>query len=239
MMAVIFGLNIICNLCRMVLLVLFQSLPNTISHEAIGLGCLVVYIFAPLYFITKWAVGFSTTTWHTTANHLSTTAAASHTSYIYVMGLVCGVVLAVFRPNIKLENTQLPLPTPTFYHHKKLEHGVTQYISPNKLVYLKNIPSFYYTDHSPLLCWRGSGYQLSSYKEIVVQNQKVFVSTLCSNKSRLYTAWWFSNGQYRTNSQLDFRWRMLSGAPDFYVVNVTAATPSQLTALIAEWQTRF
>jgi hypothetical protein len=46
---------------------------------------------------------------------------------------------------------------------------------------------------------------------------------IAKGQDQLLTAWWFSNHDHNTISQLDWRWRVLWGDPEFQLVNVTAA----------------
>ncbi len=52
----IFGLNIVFNLLRILLLVFFGWLPGTVMHEVGGLVGLVVYVFLPIWFLVKTGV---------------------------------------------------------------------------------------------------------------------------------------------------------------------------------------
>lgn len=238
LMGVILALNIMCNLNRIVLLILLKSPPNTFSHELIGLLCLTVYVVLPLFLINKWLCQKQSWAQITFAeNKASFQLLGKHKWALAV--IVITVFGILIKPNEVFQYSFRALPFPKEYVCKHSSHGVIQFSNQSSLVYLKHIPSFYNTEHNPMLCWRGSGYQLGSYMEKEFGHKKVYVSTLYKGKSRLYTAWWFSNGKHQTNNQLDFRWRMLKAEPSFYVVNVTASSPSQLSNSICEWQARF
>ena len=60
------------------------------------------------------------------------------------------------------------------------------------------------------------------------------VAQLVSDHQQLHTAWWYSNGQHRTAQQVDWRWRMFMGEPDFRLVNVSATSFDQLVMEVSK-----
>ena len=48
---VVFLLNIVSNVMRIVFLVAFRILPQNVWHEVVGILCLVLYVMVPLYFL--------------------------------------------------------------------------------------------------------------------------------------------------------------------------------------------
>jgi len=77
-------------------------------------------------------------------------------------------------------------------------------------------------EHTPLLCWKGSGYKFKSIKEIIINGNKIYSGQLIKPGSQLYTAWWYYNGEIQTIDQLDWRIRMIKGEEKFCLINVTA-----------------
>jgi exosortase N len=96
------------------------------------------------------------------------------------------------------------------------------------LIYLKTIPAFYSSEHNPLMCWVGSGYEFEQLKEMKVGPATIYTGTLKNNEDVLHTAWWYDNSRNRTISQLDWRWHMLNGGKQYSVVNVTCNTQAEL-----------
>ena len=47
------GLLLISNLSRIILIVVFKSMPDTLSHDLIGLACLIVYVGIPVYLLIR------------------------------------------------------------------------------------------------------------------------------------------------------------------------------------------
>ena len=91
------------------------------------------------------------------------------------------------------------------------------------LVYVKSIPGWYSTEHTPLICWRGSGYEFGKVWEQKASGTACYAGVLeKKGEPSLYTAWWFDNGQEQTIAQARWRWLDAGGAPGFSLVNVTA-----------------
>lgn len=117
----------------------------------------------------------------------------------------------------------------------KLNNEITQFRSQKALIYSKAILSFYSAEHSPYICWKGSGYQFTIIKEEMISGNLIYFGTLQNGKDQLQTAWWFSNHKHNTISQLDWRWRFFCGEPDFQLINITAANKNNLEETIQEW----
>ena len=105
----------------------------------------------------------------------------------------------------------------------RLADGITRFSNDTILVYVKPIRGFYDTEHTPLVCWRGSGYTFESVWEEQEAGRRWYAGILQKGDERLYTAWWYDNGQTRTVSQAHWRSLDLAGAPGFSLVSVTAA----------------
>jgi exosortase N len=124
---------------------------------------------------------------------------------------------------IPLKNISVPGYTAT-----QLEHRVTKLYNENALVYIKPIAGFFSSDHQPMICWSGSGYEFTRIHEDEMGDTKVYAATLEKGDERLYTAWWYDNGISTTISQFEWRWDALKTRQHYAIVNVTAATPELL-----------
>ena len=96
------------------------------------------------------------------------------------------------------------------------------------MVYVKPIPGFYYTDHTPSICWEGSGYTFTTLRVSAFAGIPVFEGILEKGRETLYTAWWYDNGARQTINPFDWRWDCFRGGAPYAVVNVTSATRPQL-----------
>ena len=97
------------------------------------------------------------------------------------------------------------------------------------LVYVKPIPEFFTGEHTPLLCWKGSGYEFRSIKKTLVAGREIYVGQMEKQGEKLFTAWWYANGKTLTIDQWEWRLRMLKGEEKFCLINVTSKNEKSLT----------
>jgi exosortase/archaeosortase family protein len=109
---------------------------------------------------------------------------------------------------------------------------VEQIRTDKALIYIKKIPAFYSVEHSPLFCWRGSGYDLTNIDESTINHQKIYTGTLVKGNEKLKTAWWFTDDKILTISQLEWRWIAFKENKSFKLVNVTANSEADLESEI-------
>ena len=225
---VAFSLTIICNLFRIVLLVTFEAMPGTWAHEGIGLICVALYAWLPCWVLAWWLV-------HKTGQLEPSTAPVpviAIKSVGWGVGvLAAGLGLMTFTALPAKPVTDLCEPTryTTLIGHRygtnldcqPLTNGFIKLSKPGMLLYLKPQLDWFSADHSPMVCWQGSGYDLRRVRETVFNGHPAYVGELHKKGQVLYTAWWFSNGKTVTISQLTMRSRMLSGETGFTLVNVT------------------
>jgi exosortase N len=112
--------------------------------------------------------------------------------------------------------------------------GITKYSNEELLVYIKSIPEFFTGEHTPLFCWKGSGYQIEKLNKTEVDGMEVYTGVLKKGDERLYTAWWYFNGSIHTIDQFTWRSVMLKGGNEFSLVNVTTSEESKLQSVIEE-----
>jgi exosortase N len=226
------GLVVLANLIRIVLLVVFRLLPDSPLHDLAGLACLVAYVVLPVYFL----FGFL----YRLAGRAAGKAPVPPGDPSWRRAAVPAVLLVALvllpSPAPAGRPGRLPLPFESLpgYGRTALAGGITKFSQENALVYVKPIAAFYSTEHSPLICWRGSGYAFGRINERSVAGLRVYTGELTKGADVLYTAWWFDNGTHRTTAQWEWRWRMLRGAPPYSLVNVSATTPAGLEKALAE-----
>ena len=226
LLCLVFVLNAVTNLARIVLLVYFDIPPTHIMHDITGLGCFVVYTVVPLMFILRWWVG----RWGSEAGPVAAIAVKrTHTLIIVPMVTLAVILLSAYNIRVFLPPaTVLAQPRVAEYACDMFAADVVRLKKDKVLIYLKTIPAFYSPEHNPLMCWIGSGYEFEQLKETILGTANIYTGTLRNNNDVLYTAWWYDNGQSRTISQLDWRWRMLTRQHRYYVVNVTCNTQAEL-----------
>ncbi|SFM68554.1 exosortase N [Chitinophaga sp. YR627] len=227
-------LNIGSNLLRIILLVWFHIMPDTVLHDVAGILCLLVYVIAPALFLLRWGgnrYGYPEQT------HRRRYVLRSALKMSLLNVSLAGVILLalVFRSFIATENagTQQAAGIPGFAV-ATLPGDIIRLQNDRLLVYIKHIPNGYYSEHHPMICWKGSGYNFYRVQETPVDGHRIYTARLQQEKDVLYTAWWYDNGVVTTNSQLQWRWDALLGAHPYSLVNVTAASERELQLAVKD-----
>lgn len=222
----VFALTIISNLMRIIILVIFKILPTNPLHEMIGILCLVLYVMLPLYFLGRWMVfrfGKPMDPSFTKVNMPSfawfSLLATSVLLMIVGFTIPSGIAIADANYAIVKFNNTVP---------QDIEGGVTKIMSNDLLIYIKPIPTFFSGEHTPLICWKGSGYQFKSIRKERIAGREIFCGVLQKGNESLHTAWWYTNGNINTIDQLTWRTAMMKTQKRFCLVNVTAKNQMEL-----------
>jgi exosortase N len=229
----VFTLNVVANLFRIIILVVFRIPPDQYLHECIGLLCFIFYIVVPVYFISAWLINRAGVEKSSSAPSVVLTIPRKIMLSLVALAVLAAGVLTGMRKNTFGGYASVSYPGGKI---ETLKDGITKVSTEQLLIYVKPIPEFFSGEHTPLLCWRGSGYSLSSIKEDVIEGRKIYIGNLTRGNEGLTTAWWYANGRVETISQAEWRIRMLKGEGRFSVVNITAADEhtlkSQLSLMI-------
>lgn len=226
--AVSFGLTVLCNLLRIMVLVAFRLGPGTPAHEAVGLVCVVVYAWLPMYVLAGWLVRFLG---EPVPEKIPATTPVSRfrrwqplLTGVLLLGVGAGIMAYTARTNFtqSAENKQLAFDPGARFVHENLPNGFIKFSNADTLIYVKPLPDWWSAEHSPAVCWRGSGYEIRHIRPATINGHPAYVAGLHKpGQTALQTAWWFTNGRHITIRQLDFRGQMLRGEPEFVLVNVT------------------
>ena len=221
----IIGFNIAGNLIRIMLLTIFRLPPENPCHEVVGILCFLIYIMIPSYFMIKW---FANRLSERPNNSIQPGIGIKPGVVINGILLTCILITGMIRfghPKVIFANA--PEISMTGYSKVVVNGDVVKLEKPGILIYIKPIQSFYCAEHSPMICWVGSGYKFDRINRQVICNKEVYTGILSKGKDHLFTAWWYDNGSYRTGNQFDCRWRTLKGE-NFNLVNVSAEDESVL-----------
>lgn len=224
--ATAFVLNILTNIIRILILVIFQIIPENPMHEMVGVLCLIVYVAIPLHFVGTWMIKK-----YGKAEIVSQGALRLNQSKITLIAILsAGILLAGISMGKNKHMSIIPFANVQYNNHhvERLDNGISKLYTEELLIYIKVIPEFFSGEHSPLICWKGSGYEFSGISSTEIAGVKVYKGTLVKDGQKLHTAWWYSNGKVQTISQLDWRLRMLKGEDKFCIVNVTAEEEATL-----------
>ena len=220
------------NFVRIVMLALFQSPPETFSHEMIGLMALAIYLIVPVYFLVSLALRHLKKTsppvgglgWTGVPNPYTPSAFWLKKVVLPSVLIVAICYASLNRADFRAEADPQEMARIDVPGMKKsiVEDGIAKFESPGLLVYIKPPRPFWRASHVPTSCWQGSGFQLNHIRPEVIEGQTIYVAELVKKEEKLYTAWWYDNNHLITHSQWDWRWRNLKGENPFKLVNVTA-----------------
>ena len=235
------ALNIVANLFRIICLVMLAVTPSNPLHHWLGLVFLLAYILLPLMALVRWTIRrWGVQRPEENAHPIRSRALLAAN---IMMASAVLLILGLHTHAQKAHGAPLAAGNPVpGYTIKEREDAVLQLDNGRSLVYIKPIPGFYYTDHTPTICWLGGGYSFSAVEDTVAAGTHIFkavmeaqrpsndTSTPHDAKPRLYTAWWYDNGIRQSIQPFDWRLDLIRGAPPYAVVNVTASTPQDLDA---------
>ncbi|MBC3538231.1 exosortase N [Rufibacter sediminis] len=234
LLAAMLLLNLGANLLRILVLVILRIGPEDLMHDAVGLICLVLYALLPFYLLVKFTKNRSRFKADFPKEASKQENPSKETVTLHLLLLLClagvGYQVQTDRKSPQLTSRQ----TIPGFEKTILQDGVTKFTNGQALVYMKPVRAFYSTEHHPMICWEGSGYQFKHVSEKQVNGKIIFTGILEKGQDRLHTAWWMDNGRHQTISQADWRWRMARGEPAFHLVNVTASTEALLVAQVGE-----
>ncbi len=222
----VFLLTVGSNLWRIILLVVFQLLPNNPWHEAIGILCLVVYVLIPVYFLSRWLTNYAGVSISDSANPCRVSLVQKGAIVLVVIFVMCcGFMLNPERKEGSIDHAhvaygQLPV--------ENMSGGISKIMSDDLLLYVKPIPDFFSMEHTPLICWKGSGYQFKGIRKDQTAQHEVYRGVLKKGNDYLYTAWWYDNGANATIDQLSWRTDMLRGANRYCLINITSKDEATL-----------
>ncbi|GAB3249016.1 hypothetical protein GCM10027347_05800 [Larkinella harenae] len=219
-------LLLLTNLLRMLALVVFMIRPENPAHDAIGLMCLVFYLLVPLNEGVRHL-------YQRFGKPVPVLGGRVWMRLALLYSVVGLVAFGTVRNGPPARSVRIDIPAG--YAEKQVENGFRQYSKKGVLVYVKPVRTAYSAEHSPTVCWKGSGYVFGAIEEKRINGHLIYVGLIQRGSERLYTAWWFTNGTHQTVGQIDFRWRMLRGDPAFALLNVTAAHPVVLEDAVKSW----
>ena len=220
-------LILLCNLFRIIGLVIFRAPPETFAHELIGIVSLAFCVILPLCLCIPLFLKF----FRRNRPTLNANSTYSHSGKILIICLLPFMFLLNYnRENYRSTKDDQAIQQVNILGYKKtvLKNGVVKFTGESSLIYLKPALALYAADHTPLICWKGSGYDFKKEDLINIDGFKVYFAELAAEDDKLYTAWWYDNGAHKTTSQFDWRWRMLKGEEPFRVVNITTSGYNEL-----------
>jgi exosortase N len=81
----------------------------------------------------------------------------------------------------------------TGYMKSIANDNVIKFENDNALIYIKPSCHFFGPDHSPTICWKGSGYDFINIKTEKIGSDEIYTAELKKDNEILQIAWWFDN----------------------------------------------
>ncbi len=147
------------------LLVTFKVLPENPMHDVVGVLCLIGYVIVPLYFISRLFIRkFGKPALSMEESHPLNLIRRS----LLVVSATAIIVTGIHVNMQRIEPVQITHATiePENFKVSKMEQGITKLYNDEMLVYVKPIPEFFTGEHTPLLCWKGSGFEFRAVKKV-------------------------------------------------------------------------
>lgn len=219
------ALVILCNLSRIVLLILTRSGVESTAHQLIGLACLLVWVVIPLYFFVPLLFQIPAASKNGTS---PTTISRFFPPFVprFVMALAALLLGWLSFSKTEISNEQAVLAAMDLeipgYSRSVVFDNILQFKSNKAIVYVKPLQDAFEKAHHPLHCWIGSGYRVAEEQIMEVGDQQVCFARIKQGHRQLYTTWWYENDQERTISAMSWRVKHLKGAAPFRLVNVAS-----------------
>ena len=222
---ILFLLNLANNLMRITFLIYFIVLPDNILHDIIGIISLILFTLLPFAIIAYLYANKKNK-----SEKLNEIQSPLKSRNYWVYFCLIAVILSTsFTASSKPHSSTNKLNLKN-YQSTELTEGIVKYSNKSSIIYQK--PTFIFkSEHNPMVCWQGSGYDLQQLQTIKIGNHIYKMGKLISGKDTLYTAWWFDNG---INSSIDqWEWRkekIKNSTSNYYLINISTESYSQLVS---------
>lgn len=218
-LGITYVLDILSNLFRIILITFLQSPPETFSHNMIGILCFVVYVALPLWFIVKKFPFQKQIKTEQEIKRGNSKIYLGLGTIIFILILISVVLLPKNKNEINPQ-AEIPGEWKMNFQCTLEEHGVLKMSNADYLIYVKPSRPFYSSDHTPLICWKGSGYKIQKEEILQIGSQKIYFGELSKGNTILYSAWWYDSGHETTISQFQWRINTLLKGKKYQIINV-------------------
>lgn len=225
------GLNLFCNVIRIVLLVVLDIADTNTMHYVLGGVCLVLYVLVPAYLVLK--LIFRCQKRKDVPD--DSTHGELGKRYIHFIHVAYGLVLCFFMfhkmPPAPLPNSPAMIKG---YEKETLRGGIVKFSNAANLVYYKTIPSVFSLEHNPTVCWSVEGFVLKKIGKEHYGDVIVYTGEFEKDGEKLYAAWWFSAGDRKTIDQFEWRYRTLVNGENYVFINVNSLTKNEMDKLVSQ-----
>lgn len=231
-LAVIFLLSLLSNLMRILFLVIIPLPPDSLGHEAIGLLYLLTVVLLPSYLLI-WKFPFLFLKEYNNEAQVTKAKTPILLPIILCVIFISSGFATLSHKNDVIYTNELQQRWAD-YAYEGTVNGVHKFTKPGFLVWVKPLEDFYSAEHSPLGCWRGSGYTFEEAKLGEIHGEFYPRGQLRSETGNLHTAWWFESQNHITGDAFSWRKEALLHGEKFYLVNVTATDHGELEKEITD-----
>ena len=222
----LFLLTIVANFLRILLLITLNCPAGTARHQWVGLICFTAYVLIPATYLIRRFFKSSPSSEELRVSATRGWVPAGLYVILLVGLLIQGMLLKTSNNDFLSAQRVLDKFQPVDLC--EASPGVQQFHSRGALVYVKQVRGFFDTDHQPMMCWQGTGYEFVQTSLHSVGSQHCYMGEMRRGNQVLYSAWWYDNGYQQTSSAWDWRWRMVKGEAPYALVNVTCESRNEL-----------
>ncbi|RYY61117.1 MAG: exosortase N [Chitinophagaceae bacterium] len=149
------ALNLVCNLLRIITLVMLKIPPESSAHDGIGLLSFALYLLVPAClaanFLSRYAKSRQEKSNDTTGN--GRTGTRNLVLHVVLLGLITAAGCCISGSSL---NGNVHPPDVAGYKNTRMGEKILKLESSTALVYIKPVAGFYSSDHNPMICWAGT-----------------------------------------------------------------------------------
>jgi exosortase N len=222
----VIALNVLSNITRMIVLVIFSISQDSLMHEITGLLCLLLYVMLPVAFLSKFIMARFGKPFPAPVKDLP--GGFSWKKQFLLLGAVAAAAVYIIYTDSYSRFENLQEKKIAGYNLSVPQPGIVKLENSSSLLYVKFVRGFYDSDHNPTICWTGSGYVFTNVQQKKLAGFVLYTAILKKGKDQLHTAWWYSNGKHHTSDPFSWRYNAVKTGTTYAVVNVTAANQKDL-----------
>lgn len=186
-----FLLVIVANYFRILALIWAQSPEGSTSHEVIGIVCFVAFHIIPMIFISRWAIR----RFGKPAELAPVADSKNRRSWLMptlMPVLAFALVWGIFAQHDNLD--RIVIAVPAGYELKDSKKQVSSFENgEGSVIHVKAVNPLSFSNHHPLVCWRGDGFSASKEMKVDMGEVAGFGASLDKGSQHLETVWWYSD----------------------------------------------
>ena len=228
-------LAILANFSRLLVLIIFRIMPDNPLHEMVGLLSLAIYVLIPFYFMIKL---FSYWRWKdqrvkslptsVEINNSAETLTLKNIGWSIFLWLLLFTHGWQFLEKKDVDEAIFERINIANYKKTITADNILKMENETALIYVKPPIRPFQGSHDPRICWQGSGYTFENIQPQKTADTEIYTALLIQNQDTLHTAWWYSDGTYKTNSELEWRWKSLKDGNAFFLINISCNSAEDL-----------